>query len=47
VNVLNMVTGLMGTAGLNVPMFIVLRRLTFLFVMFFEVFLYRKVRVLL
>lgn len=32
----------MGTGGLNVPMFIVLRRFTFLITIFLEVSFYRK-----
>ncbi|CAD7699717.1 unnamed protein product [Ostreobium quekettii] len=42
VNVLNVVAGLIGTGGLNVPMFIVLRRFTLLLTLGFERWLYKK-----
>ncbi|PSC73804.1 UDP-N-acetylglucosamine UDP-glucose GDP-mannose transporter [Micractinium conductrix] len=42
VNVLNVVCGLIGTAGLNVPMFIALRRFTLLFTILLERFWLKK-----
>jgi solute carrier family 35 protein len=42
VNVLNVVCGLVGTGGLNVPMFIALRRFTLLFTILLERFWLRK-----
>eukprot|EP00887_Chlorella_sp_A99_P000588 scaffold17.g588.t1 len=42
VNVLNVVCGLIGTAGLNVPMFIALRRFTLLFTVLLERYWLRK-----
>ncbi|KAK9847135.1 hypothetical protein WJX84_008518 [Apatococcus fuscideae] len=43
VNVLNVVCGLIGTGGLNVPMFIALRRLTLLCTILLERFILNKV----
>ncbi|KDD75470.1 hypothetical protein H632_c668p0, partial [Helicosporidium sp. ATCC 50920] len=42
VNVLNVVCGLVGTQGLNLPMFIALRRFTLLFTILLERFWLRK-----
>lgn len=42
VNVLNVVCGLVGTGGLNVPMFIALRRFTLLFTILLERFWLKK-----
>jgi hypothetical protein len=42
VNVLNVVCGLIGTAGLNVPMFIALRRFTLLFTILLERYWLKK-----
>lgn len=43
VNVLNVVSGLVGTSGLNVPMFIALRRFTLLFTILLERYWLKKV----
>lgn len=43
INVLNVVCGLVGTGGLNVPMFIALRRFTLLFTILLERFWLNKV----
>jgi len=43
VNVLNLVCGLMGTSGLNVPMFIALRRFTLLCTLMLEFLMYRRI----
>lgn len=42
VNVLNVVSGLVGTGGLNVPMFIALRRFTLLFTILLERYWLKK-----
>lgn len=42
INVLNVVSGLVGTGGLNVPMFIALRRFTLLFTILLEKFWLNK-----
>lgn len=42
INVLNVVSGLVGTGGLNVPMFIALRRFTLLFTILLERFWLKK-----
>ena len=42
INVLNVISGLVGTGGLNVPMFIALRRFTLLFTILLERFWLKK-----
>lgn len=42
VNVLNVISGLVGTGGLNVPMFIALRRFTLLFTILLERYWLKK-----
>lgn len=43
-NMLNLVTGLMGTGDISMPMFVALRRFTMVFTLILEYALYRKTR---